>query len=196
MRTSYEAVTLFFASTQTDRAHAREKRKRCEEQRAGECLRQARQLFVWDGPFRFCGGHACFYRQKRGDEDAGTGRGVEKAMIHKCGGRGARGVLFRRGGAWRRAAKARRHFPARGELPCAGCAAASAPACPSPWLCRTLSTRRGFRQRGGDVHATLQSSGVLREGERRRLPEDGRGKVGSVRRESGPGRLRKTPAEA
>lgn len=89
-------------------------------------------------------------------------------------GRGVRGECFSAGGAWRRAAKARRHSPARGVLPCAGCAAASAPACPSPCSCRTLPTRRGFLQRGGDVHATLQSSGVLRKGGERRLPEDGR----------------------
>lgn len=101
-------------------------------------------------------------RKGKGHDPQARGRGVPG------------GVFFRRGRAWSRAAKARRYSPVRGVLQRAGCAAASAPACPSPWLCRTLPTRRDFLQWGGDVHATLQSAGVLRKGEARRLPEDGR----------------------
>ena len=169
----YGAVTLFFALTQAGRAHAREKRKRCEEQRLGNAFGRRGGFVLGDGRSVFERGRACFCRQKRGMKIPGGARRTGKGHDPQARGpgRAERGVLSRRGRAWRRAAKARRHSPARGELPCAGCAAASAPACPSPWLCRTLSTRRGFLLRGGDVHATLQSSGVLPKGEARRLPE-------------------------
>ena len=86
--------------------------------------------------------------------------------------------------------QAPRHSPAFGVLPrrsvCTGLSPlvvlSGAPNAPGDSL-----------QRGrGDVHATLQSAGVLHEGGARRLPEDGRRM--RICGASGPGR--RTPAEA
>lgn len=171
----------------------REKRERDVKSRGWGMPSAGTAALFWrmSVPFLSEGGRV-FAGRREGMTIAGR-RERRKGKGHdpQARGRGVRGG-GRRGRAWRRAAKARRHSPARGVLPCAGCAAASAPACLSPCSCRTLSTRRGFLLRGGDVHATLQSSGVLRKGEERRFPEGGRRM--RLCGASGPGR--RTPPEA
>lgn len=172
----------------------REKRERDVKSRGrGMPSGQARQLFVWGGTFRFCEGHACFYRQKREHENAGAEGERRKGIGHDPQVRGACGE----GSAFSPAEEAvlvgqqaPRHSPACGVLPrrsvCTGLSPlvvlSGAPNAPGDSL-----------QRGrGDVHATLQSAGVLHEGGVRRLPEDGRRM--RICGASGPGR--RTPAEA
>ena len=192
MRTSYGAVTLFFASTQTDRTHAREKRKRCEEQRSGECLRGRRGSFSSGaGRSAFARGMPVFTGRRESMKMPGRRGERRKGIGHDPQVRGACGE----GSAPAEEAvlvgqQAPRHSPAFGVLPrrsvCTGLSPlvvlSGAPNAPGDSL-----------QRGrGDVHATLQSAGVLHEGGARRLPEDGRRMC--ICGASGPGR--RTPAEA
>ena len=87
----YGAVTLFFALTQAGRAHAREKRKRCEEQRLGNAFGRRGGFVLGDGRSVFERGRACFCRQKRGMKRPGGARRKGKGHDPQARGRGVRG---------------------------------------------------------------------------------------------------------